>query len=253
MRKKIVAANWKMNKTHQEALELFHHLSESNVVKNLSEGTEVIIAASAVYLSELCYLLSNPNLYISAQNCHQESSGAFTGEVSAVQLKSLGVTHVIVGHSERRAYYGDTDEIVLQKTQQVLSNSMTPIYCCGEPLNERESDTYIEYIEAQLENSIFKLSPQDFSQIVIAYEPIWAIGTGKTASAEQAQDAHFQIRKMIENQFGTNIAQSTSILYGGSCNATNAAELFSQADVDGGLIGGASLVAKEFEQIILSI
>lgn len=253
MRKKIVAANWKMNKTHQEALELFHYLSESETVKNLTEETQIILAAPYLYLSELCYLLSNPNLYISAQNCHQESSGAYTGEISALQLKSLGVSHVIIGHSERRAYNGETDAIILQKAQQVLLNEMIPIYCCGEPLTERESNNYIEFIQAQLENSIFQLSPEDFSKIIIAYEPIWAIGTGKTATSAQAQDVHFQIRKMIEEQFGTDIAQNTSILYGGSCNAKNAFEIFSQEDVDGGLIGGASLIAKEFEQIIISI
>lgn len=253
MRKKIVAANWKMNKTHQEALELFHHLSESETVKNLPSETQVILAAPYLYLSEFCYLLSNPQLFISAQNCHQENSGAYTGEISALQLKSLGVSHVIIGHSERRAYFGETDAIVLQKAQQVLLNNMIPIYCCGEPLTDRESDTYIYYIQAQLENSIFQLSPEDFSKIIIAYEPIWAIGTGRTASAEQAQNVHFHIRKMITERFGTNIAQNTSILYGGSCNAKNASELFSQEDVDGGLIGGASLIAKEFEQIIISL
>jgi len=253
MRKKIVAANWKMNKTHQEALELFHYLSESETVKNLTEETQIILAAPYLYLSELCYLLSNPNLYISAQNCHQESSGAYTGEISALQLKSLGVSHVIIGHSERRAYNGETDAIILQKAQQVLLNEMIPIYCCGEPLSERESNTYIKFIQSQLGNSIFQLSPEDFSKIIIAYEPIWAIGTGKTATSAQAQDVHFQIRKMIEEQFGTDIAQNTSILYGGSCNAKNAFEIFSQEDVDGGLIGGASLIAKEFEQIIISI
>jgi triosephosphate isomerase len=253
MRKKIVAANWKMNKTHQEALELFHYLSESETVKNLTEETQIILAAPYLYLSELCYLLSNQNLYISAQNCHQESSGAYTGEISALQLKSLGVSHVIIGHSERRAYNGETDAIILQKAQQVLLNEMIPIYCCGEPLTKRESNTYIEFIQSQLENSIFQLSPEDFSKIIIAYEPIWAIGTGKTATSAQAQDVHFQIRKMIEEQFGTDIAQNTSILYGGSCNAKNAFEIFSQEDVDGGLIGGASLIAKEFEQIIISI
>ena len=253
MRKKIVAANWKMNKTHQEALELFHYLSESETVKNLTEETQIILAAPYLYLSELCYLLSNPNLYISAQNCHQESSGAYTGEISALQLKSLGVSHVIVGHSERRAYNGETDAIILQKTRQVLLNEMIPIFCCGEPLSERESNTYIKFIQSQLENSIFQLSPEDFSKLIIAYEPIWAIGTGKTATSAQAQDVHFQIRKMIEEQFGTDIAQNTSILYGGSCNAKNAFEIFSQEDVDGGLIGGASLIAKEFEQIIISI
>lgn len=253
MRKKIVAANWKMNKTHQEALELFHQLSESKVISNLSEDTQVILGVPSLYLSELCYLLSNPNLYISSQNCHQESYGAYTGEVSAKQLKSLGVSHVIIGHSERRAYFGETDAIILHKAKQVLFNGMSPIYCCGEPLNERESDTYIQYIKAQLENSIFQLAAEDFSKTIIAYEPTWAIGTGKTATAAQAQETHFQIRKMIEQHFGTDIAQNTSILYGGSCNAKNAAELFSQEDVDGGLIGGASLVAEEFEQIIISI
>lgn len=253
MRKKIVAANWKMNKTHQEALDFFNQLSQSKILKNITESTQVIIAIPYIYISELSNLLSNPNLFISAQNCHQETAGAFTGEISALQLKSLGTSHVIIGHSERRAYFGETDAIVLQKGKQVLSQEMTPIFCCGEPLNERESNTYIDYIKFQLENSVFQLTPDEFSKIIIAYEPIWAIGTGKTATSDQAQEAHLQIRKMIEQQFGIDIAQNTSILYGGSCNAKNASELFSQQDVDGGLIGGASLVNEDFEQIILSI
>ena len=253
MRKKIVAANWKMNKSHQESLELFYHLALSNIIKNLAENSQVILAVPHIYLSELCYLNNSTNLNIAAQNCHQENSGAFTGEVSAMQLSSIGVSHVIVGHSERRAMFGETDAITLQKTQQVLSNNMAPIYCCGEPLSQRESNTYISFIKSQLENSIFQLSPEEFSEVIIAYEPIWAIGTGKTASSAQAQEVHFQIRKMIEAQFGTDIAQNTSILYGGSCNPNNASELFSQQDVDGGLIGGASLVAEDFEQIIISL
>ena len=155
MRKKIVAANWKMNKTHQECLELFYHLSVSNIIKGLNEDSQVILAVPFIFLSELCYLNTSPKIQIGAQNCHHKSSGAYTGEVSSSQLSSIGVSHVIVGHSERREMFGETDVIVLQKTQQALSNNITPIFCCGEPLNIRSSNTYIEYIKSQLENSIF--------------------------------------------------------------------------------------------------
>lgn len=254
MRKNIVAANWKMNKTLAEAHDFINGLIRWDGAEHLSEQKNVIIAAPYIYLHELESIIRDiPHVYIAAQNCHHEQKGAYTGEISAEQIQSIGVTHVIVGHSERRQYFGETDKEILQKIQNILFCNMTPVFCCGEPLSERESDTYKEYIRKQLEKTIFQLSAGDVSKIIVAYEPIWAIGTGKTASSEQAQEVHQFIRAVIADKFGTDIAEQIPVLYGGSCNAQNALSLFSQTDVDGGLIGGASLKIKEFEQIILSI
>lgn len=254
MRKNIVAANWKMNKTLTETNDFINRIIRWDGAEHLSEKKNVIIAAPFIYLHELAKIITDiPNLYIAAQNCHHEEKGAYTGEISAQQIQSIGVTHVIVGHSERRQYFGETDKEVLQKIQHALACNLIPIFCCGEPLSQRESDSYKEFIQGQLENSVFQLSAEDFSKIIIAYEPIWAIGTGKTASAEQAQEVHEFIRSSISAKFGTDIAAEIPILYGGSCNSQNALSLFSQTDVDGGLIGGASLKLEEFEQIILSI
>lgn len=254
MRKKIVAANWKMNKTADEADHFIRSFIHSESIHHLNSDKQVIIAAPYIYLQNLTNIVKDiPNVFIAAQNCHQEPKGAFTGEIAAGQLQSIGVTHVITGHSERRQYFNETDEQILQKIKNILANGMTPIFCCGEPLEKRESGEYKAFIQSQLDHSVFELSEEDFSKIIIAYEPIWAIGTGKTASSEQAQEVQVFIRESIAEKFGTNIADNTSILYGGSCNAQNAASLFGRQDVDGGLIGGASLITEEFEKIILAI
>jgi len=187
---------------------------------------------------------------VSAQNCAAEAKGAFTGEVSAEMVKSTGATYVILGHSERREYYHETSEILNKKVALTLENGLTPIYCCGEPLEIREAETQNEYVKRQLDETIFQLPVDEFKKIVIAYEPIWAIGTGKTASTEQAQDMLAFIRSLIADKFGKDVAEEISILYGGSCKSSNAPELFSQPDIDGGLIGGASLQAEEFLGII---
>lgn len=255
MRKKIVAANWKMNKTYAEAQDFVDQLtSNSAVLNHLNNEKEVVLATPYLYLASLQEKIEDyPFLHISAQNCHQEVKGAYTGEISAAQIEAIGVEYVIIGHSERREYFGETDEILLQKIQQALQHNLKVIFCCGEPLSIRESGDYKSFILKQLEASIFQLSATELEHIVIAYEPIWAIGTGKTASAEQAQEVHEFIRTSISQQFGTDIAQNITILYGGSCNPKNASSLFAQADVDGGLIGGASLNFNDFEQIILAI
>lgn len=255
MRKKIVTANWKMNKTYAEAQDFVDNLTSNNtVLEHLNNEKEVILATPYLYLPSLQEKIEDyPYLHISAQNCHQEAKGAYTGEISAAQLEFIGVEYVIIGHSERREYFGETDEIVLKKIKQALQHNLKVIFCCGEPLSIREREEYKSFILSQLEASIFQLSAAEMKHIVIAYEPIWAIGTGKTASSEQAQEVHAFIRTSIAQQFGTDIAQNMTILYGGSCNPQNASYLFAQEDVDGGLIGGASLNINDFEQIILAI
>ena len=253
MRKKIIAANWKMNNTAHEVDEFVSQFKESSSLQDLHENKQVIIAAPSIYLQEMIASTKDlPHVYIAAQNCYHEAKGAYTGEISAEQLASIDITHVLVGHSERRQNFNETDEQILQKIQHALSVGITPIFCCGEPLEERTSNQYKEYIQKQLEQSIFQLSKEDCSKIIIAYEPIWAIGTGNTASVEQAQEIHQMIRSLVADKFGTEIAQKVSILYGGSCNPTNASSLFEQSDIDGGLIGGASLQVVDFEKIILA-
>ncbi|MCO5248718.1 MAG: triose-phosphate isomerase [Chitinophagales bacterium] len=254
MRKRYVIANWKMNKSHDEATKLINEILNKKAIHQLSEDKQVVIATPFIYLQEAVnQTLSTSYFSVAAQNCHQEIHGAYTGEISATQLNSIGVTHVIIGHSERRKYFLETDNVVLQKVQQALAYGLTPIICCGESLEQREDGSYQDFIQSQLENSVFQLDIKDFSKIIIAYEPIWAIGTGKTASAEQAQEVHALIRKSIHKRYDSSTANKTSILYGGSCNAKNAGILFSQKDVDGGLIGGASLVADEFAEIISTL
>ncbi len=254
MRKKIVAANWKMNKNSNEVEEFIRELKKSEALPKLNSETEVIIAAPYIYLQEIVQNLKEiPHVFIAAQNCHQESKGAYTGEISAEQLQSIGVTHVILGHSERRQYFNESDELILQKIKAALNSNLTPVFCCGEPLEVRNANQYKAYIQAQLDQSVFQLDKADFEKIVVAYEPIWAIGTGNTASSEQAQEVHRMIRELIAEKFGTEIAAHTTILYGGSCKPSNASELFGQKDVDGGLIGGASLKVADFEKIIFAI
>ena len=252
MRKKIVTANWKMNKSFTEADDLINEISELLAEKKESEAL-VIIAPPAVYLELAGDVAATEGEFeVSGQNIYQAESGAFTGEVSAMMLKSMNVDYCIIGHSERRKYFNESNDILKQKIDIAINNSIIPIYCCGEILPEREAGKHFEVIQKQLEEAVFHLDHDAFSNIIIAYEPVWAIGTGVTATPEQAQEMHAFIRENIEKNQGKEVAAKTTILYGGSCNAKNASSLFSNPDVDGGLIGGASLVAEEFIKIVNS-
>lgn len=249
MRKKIVAGNWKMNKTLQEGVELAKEVNSKVKAANAKNVT-VVIGTPFIHLSEVSKIVDPAVVHVSAQNCATEVSGAYTGEVSAAMVASTGADHVILGHSERRSYYGETDAILVKKVERALENKLEVIFCVGEVLAERESDKHFEVVKSQLENGLFNLTPDQFAHIVIAYEPVWAIGTGKTATSAQAQEMHAFIREVIAGKYGKQVADNTSILYGGSCNAKNADELFANPDVDGGLIGGASLKADDFLAII---
>ncbi|HON52343.1 MAG TPA: triose-phosphate isomerase [Bacteroidales bacterium] len=248
MRKKVVAGNWKCNTTVAEGVAL------AKEVNDIVTATDVVVVLGTpfTHITEVVKTITNKAISVAAQNCAAEPKGAFTGEVSAAMVQSTGAKYVILGHSERREYYGETSEILNKKIALALANGLTPIYCCGEALPVRESGKQNEFVINQLQETIFTLSPDDFKKIIIAYEPIWAIGTGKTATTQQAQDMHKAIRDAITAKYGNDIAQETSILYGGSCNAQNAKELFANPDVDGGLIGGASLKAADFNTIIMS-
>ena len=248
MRKNIVAGNWKMNKSLQEGLALATELNVALAGAKLN--CDVVIGTPFIHLASVVAAIDTTKIAVAAQNCATKESGAYTGEISASMVKSTGATYVIIGHSERREYYGETSAILNDKVALVLANGLTPIYCCGEALDIRNADTQNAYVQNQLEETVFNLSADDFKKIVIAYEPIWAIGTGVTASTQQAQDMLAFIRGIIAAKYGQEIAENTSILYGGSCNAKNAAELFSQPDIDGGLIGGASLKVEDFKAII---
>lgn len=213
----------------------------------------VLLFPPSVFLPPVVRICADhQGVFTGAQNCHQADKGAYTGEVSASMIASLGATHVLVGHSERRAYFGEDDRLLAEKTRIALDHKLTPVYCCGEVLKEREAGLHFEVIAKQLEDGLFGLDSRDISRVVIAYEPVWAIGTGVTASPDQAQEVHAHIRQLLENKYGSAVSQDMTILYGGSCNAGNAAELFSKPDVDGGLIGGASLKPAEFFRIIES-
>jgi len=248
MRKNIVAGNWKMNKTLQEGLALATELNEALAGQELN--CDVVIGTPFIHLASVVEAVDAAKVGVAAQNCATKESGAYTGEVSAAMVKSTGAGYVILGHSERREYYGETSAILNEKVALTLANGLTPIYCCGEALDIRNANTQNEYVQNQLEETVFNLTADEFNKIVIAYEPIWAIGTGVTASTQQAQDMLAFIRSIIALKFGQEIAENTSILYGGSCNAKNAGELFSQPDIDGGLIGGASLKVADFKAII---
>ncbi|NJM16345.1 MAG: triose-phosphate isomerase [Bacteroidales bacterium] len=245
MRKNIVAGNWKMNKTLQEGVEL----AKAVCAQDKDPNVVVVLGVPFVHITEVVKAVTG-DVKVSAQNCAADKSGAYTGEVSAEMIKSTGAQYVILGHSERREYYGETSEVLNKKVALALENGLTPIYCCGEPLAIREAGTQNNFVVNQLKETVFNLSVEDFKKLVIAYEPIWAIGTGKTASNEQAQEIHKIIRDAIAARFGQEVANATSILYGGSCKPSNAKELFANPDVDGGLIGGASLNAEEFAGII---
>lgn len=248
MRKNIVAGNWKMNKNLQEGVELAKELNEA--LKGKTVNCDVVIGTPFIHLASVVNNIDTSKVGVAAQNCADKESGAYTGEVSAAMVASTGAKYVILGHSERRAYYHETPEILKEKVKLALVNGLTPIFCIGEVLEEREQDKHFDVVKSQIEDSLFDLSPEDFGKIVLAYEPVWAIGTGRTATVDQAQEMHAFIRKTLAEKYGQEIADSTSILYGGSCNAGNAKELFSNPDVDGGLIGGASLGVDKFMPII---
>ncbi len=249
MRKKIVAGNWKMNKTLQEGIELAKEVNSKVKAANAKDVT-VVIGTPFIHLAEVNKIVDPAVIGVSAQNCATEASGAYTGEVSAAMVASTGSQYVILGHSERRSYYGETDAILMKKVERALENNLEIIFCVGEVLAEREAGKHFEVVASQLLNVVFNLTAEQFAHVVIAYEPVWAIGTGKTATSAQAEEIHTFIRKAIADRYNQEVADNTSILYGGSCNAKNADELFSQPDVDGGLIGGASLKADDFLAII---
>jgi len=251
MRKKIVAGNWKMNMTFSEAEELLA-LIASELENKDNLPCEVIACPPSVYLEMATDFAEESNFLIGAQNVSQFEKGAYTGEISAPMLQSIDVDYCIVGHSERRKYFGESDEMLAGKVDKLLDFNIIPIFCCGEQLEDRKNENYFDVVRSQLKNGIFHLNSNEFSNVVVAYEPVWAIGTGKTASPQQAQEMHRFIRNLIADEYGEKTSGGTTILYGGSCNAGNAAELFSQKDVDGGLIGGASLKAGEFLKIVNS-
>lgn len=248
MRKNIVAGNWKMNTTVPEGVALAKEVSEA--VKAAAPKCDVIICVPFTHLVPVAGVIDQSVLGLGAENCADHKSGAYTGEVSAPMVASTGATYVIIGHSERRQYYGETSETLREKVALALENGLKPIFCIGEKLEQREDGTYNEVVSRQIEEGLFNLSAEDFGKIILAYEPVWAIGTGKTATADQAEDMHAHIRKVVENKYGKAVAENTTILYGGSCKPSNAAELFAKPDVDGGLIGGASLKCADFMGIV---
>ncbi|MDX8552827.1 triose-phosphate isomerase [Tenacibaculum sp. 1B UA] len=252
MRQKIVAGNWKMNKNLDEAKELIEGIKKE-VKAGLEEGTRVIIAPSFVNLQSAVKNTEESVVEVAAQNMHQSKSGAFTGEVSANMLTNLGVNIVILGHSERREHFNETDELLAEKIDAALVNGLEVVFCFGELLEDRKSENHFKIVESQLQKALFHLQKANFKNIILAYEPVWAIGTGETASPEQAQEMHAFVREIFAKEFGKETADAISILYGGSVKPANAKEIFSKPDVDGGLIGGAALKAEDFAAIIKSI
>lgn len=249
MRKQIAAANWKMNLDLSGANTLLDALLQQE--HQLTENQVVVVAVPFPYLVLAQEKLKNkPGYFVAAQNCYSKKSGAYTGEVSAEMIQSVGVEYVIIGHSERREYFGEDNKLLADKLNIILETGLQPIFCCGEALPVREAGTQNEYVTKQLKESLFHLTAEQLQQVIIAYEPIWAIGTGKTATTQQAQDMHRHLRDVLGNQYGQSIAKTISVLYGGSVKAGNAAEIFAAPDVDGGLVGGASLVAADFGAII---
>jgi triosephosphate isomerase (TIM) len=249
MRKKIIAGNWKMNGLKQDAQML---VSEINGMLKDEVTTQhvVILAPPFPFLGLVSQMADDPRIFIAAQNCSDKASGAYTGEVSAAMIQSMGVSHIILGHSERRTYFQDTNTVIAEKVKLTLHNNCTPIFCCGETLDERNSGRHFETVAEQLQTGLFHLSETKILKVIVAYEPVWAIGTGVTASPAQAQEMHAFIRKLLSEKYSIITAVKISLLYGGSCNEQNAAELFSLPDVDGGLIGGASLKSRSFVNII---
>jgi len=246
MSRKIVAGNWKMNMDAEEARSLYNDLNDVEYPKDV----KVILSPPAIYLSE--FAQKNNNFFIASQNVSSCSNGAYTGEISASMLESINVRYCLVGHSERRQHFNEDNELLAEKVKQLLARNIAPIYCCGESLEERESGKEKEVILNQLNKGLFFISKDQISKVVIAYEPIWAIGTGVTASSDQAQEMHGFIRQVLQDNYNQDIAENISILYGGSCKPDNATEIFSKPDVDGGLIGGAALDANSFKKIIHS-
>ena len=252
MRTKIVAGNWKMNNNLDETKKLIKGIRKS--IKKLPlENTRVIVAPTFVNLNSAVKRAKKSKIEVVAQNMHQSTNGAFTGEISADMLKSIGIKTVILGHSERRTYFGETDEILAEKVTSAIENKLGVIFCFGELLEDRKSDNHFTVVENQLKKALFHLEEKNFKKIVLAYEPVWAIGTGETASPEQAQEMHAFIRGLFEKQYGKEVADGISILYGGSVKPANAEEIFSKPDVDGGLIGGAALKVEDFTAIIKAI
>jgi len=249
MKKQIAAANWKMNTTLGQATSLLQQLKGQFPV--LEQYQQIILAVPFPYLSlAQTYTQSLQNVYVAAQNCHHKASGAYTGEISVEMLQSLNVQYVIIGHSERRNYFNESNALIAEKINIALQYNMQPIFCCGEPLEIRKAGTQNNFVTQQLQESLQHLTAEEMSKMVVAYEPIWAIGTGETATAAQAEDMHTHIRNWISKTFGISVGSALSILYGGSVNANNAQEIFSRSNVDGGLVGGASLKAAEFVHIV---
>ena len=252
MRKQIAAANWKMNLTLEEGEKLMNDILGAEIF--LEPQQQAVFAVPFPYLINIKNTIRDKsNFYVAAQNCASEKSGAYTGETSAQMLSSINIPYILIGHSERREYYNETNAMLSKKIDLALANNLIPIFCCGEPFEIRQGNNQNEFVQKQLEESLFHLSAEQISNIVIAYEPIWAIGTGLTASSLQAQEMHAHIRKILADKYGDITVNNISILYGGSVKAANAVEIFSQPDVDGGLVGGASLVAQEFITIIKSL
>lgn len=251
MRKQIAAANWKMNLTYQQAEKLLDEVLSAKI--NLAKNQLTVFAVPFPYLIMAnSAVAGSVNYFIAAQNCYDKINGAFTGEVSVAMLESVGIHYCVVGHSERREYFGETNKMLAEKINLCLQYEITPIFCCGEPLSVREKGEQNTYVAKQLEESLFHLKPEQLKAVVIAYEPIWAIGTGKTATTEQAQEMHHYLRSVLAKKYG-GTADEITILYGGSVKASNASELFACPDVDGGLVGGASLSSGEFIQIIQAL
>ena len=250
MRKNIVAGNWKMNTSVVEGEALIQGILER--MQEVPSSVQLVVAPPFTHLVPAAAALRGSSVALSAQNCADQLKGAYTGEVAAPMIAGIGCQYVILGHSERREYYGETSQTLVRKIDLALAEGLKPIYCVGEKLEEREANRHFEVVEAQIREVLFHLTPEQFAQVVIAYEPVWAIGTGKTATAEQAQEIHAFIRKTIADQFGQSAADEVSILYGGSCKPSNAKELFACPDIDGGLIGGAALKAEDFIGIAVS-
>jgi triosephosphate isomerase len=252
MRKKIVAGNWKMNLTLQEGTALIENILAG--LQGINDDKQVVIAPPFTHLSAVGNSIrSTQHVYLGAQNCNENTAGAYTGEVSAAMLKSVDVAYVIIGHSERREYYKEYDTLLARKTSQALANNVKVIFCCGEPLAVRDAETQNEHVANQIKAGLFHMDATHLKNVVLAYEPIWAIGTGRTATSAQAQEMHAHIRSVMAAQYGVETANDMTILYGGSCKPSNAAELFACPDVDGGLIGGAALKAEEFLGIIAAM
>ena len=248
MRKNIVAGNWKMNTTLAEGVGLAKDVNEA--LKGADVKCDVVICVPFTHLASVAAVIDQNKLGLGAENCADHLKGAYTGEVSAPMVASTGARYVILGHSERRQYYGETSEILKTKVNLALAENLTPIFCIGEVLEERENGTFLDVVTRQIEEALFDLSAEDFGKLILAYEPVWAIGTGKTATAEQAEEMHAHMRGVIAGKYGQEVADNCSILYGGSCKPGNAKELFSKPDVDGGLIGGAALDAASFMGIV---